>query len=827
MGCTVPTCRCEQTRCHCCRGRHGIDGADGHAVENAAQIFSADTLNGAVPPATSTSSPSKASSIAGSVSTSNACKALLSDVGFLPHAVQAGGKNGEKSFHLDDIFPTALAGKSEKNRSGSQSPFKKGQDGSSPMTVVTGTSAASPRTQDQPSEEVADEVRQAGLTSDQLRGMMRQMVSSVPDSEEVNGMYEELDEEAKVMAKLRDSAGNSPRSPKASPVNIIGSLEQRVSAHLQVTIENSRGLSDCYSITDGMLGKGAYGEVRKAHARGTGLAVAVKSVSKNRAKRQLLRLRSELLITKQLDHPHVVKMCEVFEDDGFVHMVLELCLGGTLHSYVGKKPLLPESEAKHLMRQMISGVSYLHTCRVCHRDMKPGNVLLSGRSALDTNQLKISDYGLSCVYQPGVRLTAAVGTTDYMAPEVLRRDYDPACDLWSCGVVLFLVVCGYLPFRGKDKVTTRRRIVKGSMIYREEDWRRVTDSCLNVVRRLLKIVVEERFTAREVLDHSWIAIGNPLPEPCGKLRDAHHVMSCLRWFRKLNRFKRAAMHMAAAMLAEKQSRGPREAFMWLDVDHDGFVSLTDLRCRHGIHEGDADLFPEKDGQSDISYNEFVAATFDRPRYLDAVLCRAVFNTFDSNGEGRIFLRVLADRQGILGHLPPEEVDEMLDELSEYEPYGMDFEEFFSLMRKGSESVMKSNLTKSSLGLSDRSSVNLGSDEEVDLRRPPSRGASRNSFDSGAGGRRRLHHHGSTESIETRLSSGYRAGYATGRGKSQTRSGTTLLPVVDADSEKVHKFTSDNAKQIQAEVLKGSARRSILSKPMAFMKQITPTSRAQQ
>mmetsp|Transcript_31915 Transcript_31915/g.74700 ORF Transcript_31915/g.74700 Transcript_31915/m.74700 type:complete len:823 (+) Transcript_31915:119-2587(+) len=822
MGCSESRCRDGQTpgKCTCCRCRGGVDFADGLATEHAAQIFSADSLHVVAPPEEpKTSSSSKQVAPNGHVGPTHACAALLSEAGL--RARQA--EEAEATANPARIYNSADEQDSP-GRSASMSQRSSWKCGTEAATPIGGKSKG--RFSEETTPEPEDDIQQSGLTSEQLRGLAGLMVSSGQDSEDAEVMYEELSGEAKAYeARAEENRKQAAASPSqkglAPPISIMATAEPRVSAHLQVTIENWRNLGDCYNMAEGILGKGAYGEVRKAHSRGTGLPVAVKSVSKNRAKRQLLRLRSELYITKQLDHPNIVKMCEVFEDAAFVHMVLELCTGGTLHSYVSKKQYLQESESKHLMRQVASGISYLHACRVCHRDMKPGNVLLQLRSPLDMNQLKISDYGLSCIYVPGMRLTAAVGTTDYMAPEVLRRDYDMACDIWSCGVILFLVVCGYLPFRGKDKGATRRRIVRGSMIYREEDWRRVTDACLQVVRRLLRLNVEERFTAKEVLDHAWLAIGNPLPEPSGRLRDAKYLISCLRWLRKLNRFKRAAMHMVASQLVEKQLRGPREAFIWLDVDHDGFVSLEDMRCRHGIHEGDEDLFPEKNGASDITFTEFVAATFDRARYLDLVLCRAVFNAFDSNGDGRISISELSDRQGLLGTLPEQEIEEMALELSDYDEKGMDFDEFHLMMRKDDGKFLNHNLTKSSLGLSDRSSVGMNDDDDFEYRRPPSRGASRTSMDSKRGRYRAA----SSESIDSHSRvPPARHGWAGKKGASMTKSGTTLMTVVDADSDKA-KWNSDREKALVGieKGKKGKQRfKALLGTPAKFFKpKVTP------
>lgn len=242
-------------------------------------------------------------------------------------------------------------------------------------------------------------------------------------------------------------------------------------------------LSKHYSLR-GVLGKGGAGTVSRAKRRHTGELRAVKSMPLAK----LGQGSPELRLQPRLRHPHVIALLEAFRDEQEVHLVMELCAGGSLLHRIqhfwddvdrdlrkGAKSLarscckgLPATIVGRYAWQMLAGLAYLHHHRLVHRDVKPENYLLMSKH--DSAPLKLADFGLASSFVRGVPMTRKVGTLHYAAPEVFACSYDERCDVWSAGVVLFTASVGYRPFHGKTDDETVALIKKGDIVFKAKDW---------------------------------------------------------------------------------------------------------------------------------------------------------------------------------------------------------------------------------------------------------------------------------------------------------------------------------------------------------------------
>lgn len=170
---------------------------------------------------------------------------------------------------------------------------------------------------------------------------------------------------------------------------------------------------------------------------------------------------------------HVVNLRETFEDENFVYMVMELCQGGELAAFILEQGNHTESQVALIMRQVLNAVNFLHSCSVCHRDLKPENLLLN-RNPIKENVLKVADFGLAAECKTD--LQGVVGTLPYMAPQVFAGRYDLAVDMWSCGVLMYLLLCGYPPFWFEfDDKKTEMMIRRGNFAFPQQDWDMISD----------------------------------------------------------------------------------------------------------------------------------------------------------------------------------------------------------------------------------------------------------------------------------------------------------------------------------------------------------------
>ena len=196
-----------------------------------------------------------------------------------------------------------------------------------------------------------------------------------------------------------------------------------------------------------MLGSGAFGEVRVCGHRENGAQRAVKVLRKSHMDEDEKRMFfNEINILKDLDHPNILKMYEFFEDDKRYYIVTDICKGGELFDEIVARGKFTEKDASVLMKQVLGCINYCHTNNIVHRDLKPENILLESNKAFD--QIKIIDFGTSLVIQDGEKLDEKLGTPYYIAPEVLAKNYGSKCDIWSCGVITYIILSGIPPFNG-------------------------------------------------------------------------------------------------------------------------------------------------------------------------------------------------------------------------------------------------------------------------------------------------------------------------------------------------------------------------------------------
>ena len=335
--------------------------------------------------------------------------------------------------------------------------------------------------------------------------------------------------------------GNSRTNGTSTSTSVRGGALKKGSTNLvvaEIEGQKPRRLKDSYKLGS-KLGEGSYGKVRRGVSLKTGEEVAVKSILKKNIRR-IETLKREIKIMLQLDHRNIVKLHDVFEDNTHLHIVMELCTGGELFDSIVEQGSYSESDAAELLQQILGAVAYLHGNHVAHRDLKPENFLFSSKDKDAT--LKIIDFGLSRFYKDKAYMKTRVGTPYYIAPEVLKKQYDQACDLWSVGVIMYILLCGYPPFWGNTEKDIFQRIKLGKFDYPKEEWSKISDSAKQLIERLLDVNPATRITAVEALEHPWLE---------SKRGEKLHpgMMKKLTKFAKLNRLKRAALGVIARMVS--------------------------------------------------------------------------------------------------------------------------------------------------------------------------------------------------------------------------------------------------------------------------------------
>lgn len=288
-------------------------------------------------------------------------------------------------------------------------------------------------------------------------------------------------------------------------------------------------IKEVYNVDENLLGSGAYAKVCRATHKLTGIPYAAKFVRKRRRnKDQMNEIKHEIAVLLQCSpSDRIIRLHEVYESNTEMVLVLELADGGDLHHILEDDQCLGEDEARKAMLQILEGVAFLHEENIAHLDLKPQNLLLTVQNSCD--DIKLCDFGISKVLQPGVTVREILGTPDYVAPEILN--YEPislAADIWSVGVLGYVLLSGFSPFGAEDKKKTYLNISTCALSFEPEHFADISTAAIDFIKSCLVIDPRRRPSARELLDHRWLTMHAPLVPslpPCNNNNNHQHSIS--------------------------------------------------------------------------------------------------------------------------------------------------------------------------------------------------------------------------------------------------------------------------------------------------------------
>ena len=288
---------------------------------------------------------------------------------------------------------------------------------------------------------------------------------------------------------------------------------------LNTAIEN-KSLFDKYEVKQ-KIGKGKFGLVKLGINKESKEKVAIKIMTKkNMDKSDLELAKVEIDILKIAQHPNIIKLYDVFENEQHIYIIMEYCSGGDLLSYFeSHNYVLPESKVCEIIHKLSMAVYYLHSYGIVHRDLKPENILMTDSKL--TADIRLLDFGLSKIIGNDEKCTEPYGTLTFVAPEVLQgKPYDKSVDLWSIGIITFLLLCGYLPF--DDQHSEReiaRQTINDPVPFDYKIWNKFSPEAKIFVNGLLQKKPEKRYTIKEVLEHPWIKKMDKFPEQRKDIRN--------------------------------------------------------------------------------------------------------------------------------------------------------------------------------------------------------------------------------------------------------------------------------------------------------------------
>jgi len=453
------------------------------------------------------------------------------------------------------------------------------------------------------------------------------------------------------------------------------------------------------------LGEGSFGKVFKVKHKISGEYRAMKVINKystSLSPEEEEEILKEINILKMLDHPNIIKVYEYFNTKRKLFIISELCTGGELFDRITEVKYFTETVAAHIMKQIFSATAFCHANNIIHRDLKPENILIenSEERKKDFFNIKIIDFGTGEINKHKM-LSEKTGTAYYIAPEVINNHYNEKCDLWSCGVILYILLCGCPPFSAETDEEIFKKIKVGKYNLKGSVWKEISQDAIDLIAQLLTKNIESRLSAQEALNHQWFTNmfsdknRDILEQQKKNFPNTHlkDIIFNIKTFRAEKKLQQAALAFIVHNLAKADDvKELRNVFLAFDLDGDGRLTKNELVqgmtqvMTKGEATHDVEKIMEKidvDKNGFIEYEEFLRASLDKEKLLSKENIKLAFDLFDQDGSGDISKEEL---KNVLGKGQTVEVNDnvwnsIIREIDFNSDGKISFEEFFKAMTK--------------------------------------------------------------------------------------------------------------------------------------------------
>jgi len=299
------------------------------------------------------------------------------------------------------------------------------------------------------------------------------------------------------------------------------------------------------------LGSGNFAVVKEITRKSDGRKFALKIIDKEKVGDMEDAVQTEVDILRSINHPNIIKLYEVQDEKKKMNLVMELATGGELFDRIIERGTYTEADAAKLVGDLCNALAYLHAKGIVHRDLKPENLIYA--SPASDAPIKLADFGLAKVVSEKAIMQTACGTPGYVAPEILQNTgFGIEVDMWSVGVILYILLCGFPPFYEEEMPALFKQIMSGRYDYPSPWWDNISKDAKDLVDKLLKVDPRQRFTAEQVLKNKWIQGHAPKVQ-------LTHTVDAMKKFNARRKLKRAAMGIVAQNRVQRMVEMAREA----------------------------------------------------------------------------------------------------------------------------------------------------------------------------------------------------------------------------------------------------------------------------
>ena len=488
---------------------------------------------------------------------------------------------------------------------------------------------------------------------------------------------------------LVEKSRNDPNSLYKDELNI--SISSRLFINEVRELPNKK-----YKILN-RIGEGSYGTVFLTQNILTKGNFAMKKIEKD-SEDLLLdnEIMDEIEILKKLDHPYLVNILEFYNTSSSYYIINDYCPYGELYNQITNK--FSETQISVIFRQIFSGLAYLHANDIIHRDLKLENILISDKEKIKNKinnkteeyfNIKIIDFGTAKIFDKNHHPRAVVGSAYYIAPEVLKRNYNEKCDMWSAGVILYMMIVGHAPFDGATDDDILNAIKKGEFRKNEERWIKSSNEVKDLICKLLLVDCDKRISALDALHHPWFnkmnskVINTNIPEK----KIENFISNLLSYSIDSKLQEMVLTYIIHNMSKPKDTKYAVKLFFNFNKNGDGKLNKKELKealINYNVTDdllgNFDDIFTNLDGDRDnvIEFEEFLRGVLDKKEILTDDVLNYAFNFFDKDNSG--FIKVENIKEYFLGtHINEEIFNNIFNEIDNNHDGKIDFNEFKNMM----------------------------------------------------------------------------------------------------------------------------------------------------
>ena len=428
---------------------------------------------------------------------------------------------------------------------------------------------------------------------------------------------------------------------------------------------------------------------------------ACKRIPKKNQKDNEIDNNQEIKILYHCDYPNIIKLYEIYEDSDFFYLIFEMCEGGELDDRIIKKieeeKIYSEKEAAKIFKKIIQAIAYLHSNGICHRNLKPDNILFL--SEKNDSDIKLINFSLSKIYSFGkykndknleieeekenkTRMNKLVGNAYFISPEMINGNYNEKCDIWSAGIILYFLLSGEPPFNGMNNEEVYSKIKEIKFNFPDKEWNNISNEAKDLIKKMI-CNENERLSAVQVLEHDWIK--HCAPNSNGLLTNIN--IQCFKIYKNIHKIKRAIYTFIALRLNDEETKNLKKLFKLFDIDHDGRITLNEMKnafIKLNVKDYENEIENifnsiDTDKNGIIDYTEFLSASINgNNEIISKKTLKDTFKLLDRDNSGKIsknnMIKVLK-----LENLNEKIVDNYIKKYDINKDGEIDYNEFLDMM----------------------------------------------------------------------------------------------------------------------------------------------------